>query len=271
MRIVVLFLFVCLYLHADSPKLFLLKTYKHDTNLTGWVMSEKLDGVRAFWDGKKLISRSGRVFHPSHIFTQDFPPFALDGELWTKREDFEHIVSIVNSKDAQERWSELTYNVFEVPKQDGDLFDRLDILTSYLKEHPNTRISIIPQLKINKQSDMDAFYAKVISLKGEGIVVRDPSLAYYVGRRADALKHKPFMDEECRVISVLEGKGKFIGQMGAVECEFNEKIIKIGSGFTDKQREKGLKIGTIVSFKYYGLTHLGNPKYPVFLRIRLEE
>ena len=26
-------------------------------------MSEKLDGVRAFWDGKELISRTGDVFH----------------------------------------------------------------------------------------------------------------------------------------------------------------------------------------------------------------
>ena len=258
-------------IQAEAPKLLLLKTYQHDTNLTGWIMSEKLDGVRAFWDGKRLISRSGRVFNPPQIFIQGFPPFALDGELWTKREDFEHIVSIVNSKDSQERWLELTYNIFEVPNQDGDLFERLDVLKLYLREHPNKRLTIIPQTKVKKKSDMESFYKNIISLKGEGIVVRDPSLMYYVGRRSDALKHKPFMDAECRVVSVLEGKGKFSGQMGAVECEFNEKVIKIGSGFTHKQREKGLRIGTIISFKYYGLTHLGNPKYPVFLRVRLDD
>jgi DNA ligase-1 len=37
-----------------------------------------------------------------------------------------------------------------------------------------------------------------------------------------------------------------------------------------KQRENPPVIGTIISFKYYGLTHLGNPKYPVFLRVRLD-
>lgn len=258
-------------IQAEAPKLLLLKTYQHDTNLTGWVMSEKLDGVRAFWDGKRLISRSGRIFNPPQTFTQGFPPFALDGELWTKREDFEHIVSIVNSKDAKERWLELTYNVFEVPMQEGNLFERLDILGRYLKEHPNKRLTSIPQIKIKKKSDVDSFYQKIILLKGEGIVLRNPYLAYYTGRKKDALKHKPYMDDECRVVSVLEGKGKFSGQMGAVECEFNEKVIKIGSGFTHKQREEGLRIGTVISFKYYGLTHLGNPKYPVFLRVRLDD
>ena len=78
MRIVVLFLSFYLFLHAEMPKLLLLKTYQHDTNLTGWVMSEKLDGVRAYWDGKRLISRSGRVFNPPNTFVQGFPPFALD-------------------------------------------------------------------------------------------------------------------------------------------------------------------------------------------------
>jgi len=40
---------------ADKPNLMLLKTYK-DQNITGWIMSEKLDGIRAYWDGKQLLS-----------------------------------------------------------------------------------------------------------------------------------------------------------------------------------------------------------------------
>ena len=50
-------------------------------------MSEKLDGIRAYWDGVRLVSRGGKVIYA--------PPFALDGELWTKRSDFENISSIV--------------------------------------------------------------------------------------------------------------------------------------------------------------------------------
>ena len=44
-----------------KPELLLLETYK-DQNISGWLMSEKLDGVRAYWDGEKLISRGGKVF-----------------------------------------------------------------------------------------------------------------------------------------------------------------------------------------------------------------
>lgn len=122
MRIVFLISFFYLFLYADAPKLFLLKTYKDDINITGWVMSEKLDGVRAFWDGKKLISRSGRVLNPPQEYIKEFPSFALDGELWSSRGAFEHVVSIVNSKEAaQERWNQPSYYIFEVPDQKGGL------------------------------------------------------------------------------------------------------------------------------------------------------
>ncbi|NCB20294.1 MAG: DNA ligase, partial [Bacteroidia bacterium] len=54
------FLFACL-VWADKPSLLLLESYK-DQNISGWLMSEKMDGVRAYWDGEKLISRGGTIF-----------------------------------------------------------------------------------------------------------------------------------------------------------------------------------------------------------------
>ena len=52
----------------------------------GWYMSEKLDGVRCFWDGKNLYSRNGNIFYPPDWFKDLLPKdLALDGELWTKR------------------------------------------------------------------------------------------------------------------------------------------------------------------------------------------
>lgn len=41
-------------------------------------MSEKLDGIRGYWNGKQLLTRSGRVFHPPVWFVADYPPFAID-------------------------------------------------------------------------------------------------------------------------------------------------------------------------------------------------
>ena len=52
-------------------------------------MSEKLDGIRAYWDGTHLISRGGKIIHAPEWFTKNYPLFEIDGELWTKREDFD--------------------------------------------------------------------------------------------------------------------------------------------------------------------------------------
>ena len=60
---------------------------KHDP--TGWLMSEKLDGVRCFWDGKgNMYTRNGNPFFAPEEFKAKLPKIALDGELWTERNDF---------------------------------------------------------------------------------------------------------------------------------------------------------------------------------------
>jgi len=45
-------------------------------------MSEKLDGVRAYWDGKQFLSRQGNLYHAPAWFTEHLPAVPLDGELW---------------------------------------------------------------------------------------------------------------------------------------------------------------------------------------------
>jgi len=117
--------FVSVSSYAQKPDLFLLKTYQDDKEVTGWLMSEKLDGVRAYWDGYQLISRGGHFFNAPSWFTRDFPVFALDGELWSKQNDFENIVSIVRSQQADGRWSQIRYRIVEVPDQSGGLLARL--------------------------------------------------------------------------------------------------------------------------------------------------
>ena len=56
-------LFIPLITLAKAPDLMLLQEYKNQ-DISGWVMSEKLDGIRAYWDGKQLISRQGNPFNP---------------------------------------------------------------------------------------------------------------------------------------------------------------------------------------------------------------
>ena len=234
-------------------------------------MSEKLDGVRAFWDGEKLVSRSGNIFPAPKFFIKDFPKTELDGELWSKRGDFSNVSSIVNTKkgsvmpdsNRESRWQELTYNIFEVPNAVGTLTERL----SKVKE--SKYIKIIKQIKVKNRQHLNEFLRSVEKKGGEGIVVRDGSLNYYTGRNNNALKVKSYIDEECEVISHNKGNGKYKNMLGSLECKMsNNKTIKIGTGFKDEQRKNPPKIGTIITFKYYGLTSKGNPRFPVFLRVR---
>ncbi len=252
---------------AQNPDVFLLNTYDGSQDVVGWVMSEKLDGVRGLWDGRQLLSRNGKVLHAPEWFTRGFPPFALDGELWTRRGDFETIVSIVRRKTPDERWLQVRYHIFEVPRQAGGLYARLSVLEDYLRAHPNERIRVIPQLEVNTTAELTDFLAEVSAGGGEGVVVRDPSAPWQSGRLSSALKVKNHLDAECVVQKILPGKGKYTGMMGALECRLeNGRLVKIGSGFSDQLRASPPSPGSVITFKYYGLSQKGNPRFPVYLR-----
>ena len=45
-------------------------------------MSEKFDGIRAYWDGKEIYSRQANVMSIPKSFKESLPKIALDGELW---------------------------------------------------------------------------------------------------------------------------------------------------------------------------------------------
>jgi DNA ligase-1 len=104
----------------------------------GWLMSEKLDGVRCFWNGKKLYSRNGNEFYAPKWFTDELPTnIALDGELFTKRSDFQNIIGIVKSYDnsthTKGSWSDITYMVFDAPLLAFKFSKRLEIIEVELK------------------------------------------------------------------------------------------------------------------------------------------
>jgi DNA ligase-1 len=259
-----LLLLIPFILFAGKPHLLLLKTYK-DQNISGWVMSEKLDGIRAYWDGKHLISRGGKIIHAPKWFTKGYPPFAIDGELWSKRGDFENISSIVRDKVPSDKWREITHNIFEVPNAAGGLFQRL----AKVKPYENRYIRIIPQQKVKNRQELKIFLNSVEKKGGEGVVVRDPNTAYISKRTSKALKLKSFFDEECKVVALYKGKGKYKDVLGSLQCELPNGIkFNIGSGFSDKERENPPKVGDTITFKYKSFTKYDKPRFPVFLRVR---
>ena len=259
-----LFLLFTLFVWAEKPHLLLLKTYK-DQNISGWVMSEKLDGVRAYWDGKNLISRGGKIIHAPKWFTKAYPPFAIDGELWSKRGDFENISSIVRDKMPSEGWKQIKHYIFEVPHTQGGLYTRL----AKAKPYESDVIKILPQIAIKNKAHLEQFLKEIEAQKGEGVVVRDPNAPYIASRTSKALKVKSFTDAECRVVGYSQGKGKYEGMVGAIVCRLENGIIfKIGSGLSDEERKTPPAIGTLVTFTYQSFTKYGKPRFAVFLRVR---
>ncbi len=237
----------------------------HQIDPKEFLVSEKLDGVRAYWNGKELLSKSGKNLHPPKEFIQNFPPFAIDGELFTKQRDFENIVSIV--KKEPKNWQNLKLFVFEVPNQKGDLLQRLQVLEKFLKEHPHAPIKIIPQHQFQTTKQIQDFFKTLQDQGGEGIILRKKDAPYHTGRSALALKYKVYFDAECQIIDYQKGRGKYADMVGSILCKDQDKIFKIGSGFNEFFRKNPPKIGTIITYKYYQTTKNGLPKHPVFLRI----
>ena len=276
MRLFFLFLFFYLVYPVwanDKPALMLLKTYKKvDFQQGQWVWSEKYDGVRAYWDGQHLLSRSGKIYFAPEWFIKQLPPFLIDGELWLGRGEFQQTVSIVRKKKPDEMWANIHYMIFEVPHQKGGLLERLSVLSAYLKGHPSGVIRVIVQKPLYSDKEVRQHLKEVVDEGGEGIVIRRADLPYMVGRLKTALKVKPFYDTECIVLGYTAGKGKYEGKVGALKCRLeNGNVFSLGSGLNDLQREKPPQIGEKVTFKYMGWTQKGMPRHPVFLRIRPQE
>jgi len=245
------------------------KTYTSEEEITGWVMSEKLDGIRGYWNGRQLMTRKGLPLNSPPWFIKNFPPFNLDGELWSKRGDFEFIQSTVLDKKPGNTWKKITYNIFEVPDEKGNFPSRLNKARVWFEAHKNNYIRFIPQIMVKDKSDLDRFLNEVQKKGGEGVIVKDPDMPYHTGRSAHVLKVKNFWDMEGVVIGLNKGKGKYKNSMGSLTLKLENGIVfKLGTGFTDQIRKNPPQIGTIITFKYYGFTKNRIPKFASFLRER---
>ena len=249
---------------ANDSDLMLLSTYENQ-DIQDWVMSEKLDGVRGYWDGKALLSRQGLPLPAPVYFTAQFPPFAIDGEIFSERNQFEEIASITKSfKD--DNWTKLILYVFDVPNASGNLFERLKTLEDYLKEHPTPYIKIIPQIPIRDKTHLFEYLHEIERKKGEGVVLRNPNAPYERKRSTQILKLKSIYDEECTVIAHHKGKGQFENILGSLTCENHRGKFKIGSGFNLSERENPPPIGSTITYKYRGLTNSGKPRFATYWR-----
>ncbi len=267
-KIVTIFL---LFLGSDifAASVTLAKVYTDSLRIEGWLMSEKLDGVRGVWDGERLLTKNGQEIHAPKDLLAQMPPFPVDGELWTKRGDFEHITSIVLDTAPSAEWGEVTYNIFEAPFANLPFQARIEKVRQWLQAHPSTFIKVIPQQVCTDKAELKRFLETIEKGGGEGVVLRNPDALYESGRSDSFLKVKSFLDAEARIVGYKEGKGKYKGMTGSLEVELeNGKRFFIGSGLSDEERSNPPKIGAVITFKYKELNKNGIPKFASYLRER---
>ncbi|MHC5540639.1 DNA ligase, partial [Singulisphaera rosea] len=116
----------------EAPPLLLAERWDNAADLSGWWMSEKLDGVRAYWDGKAIFSRLGNMFHAPDWFLAGLPEVPLDGELWIGRKAFQRTVGIVRRQDKSDLWKEVSFLAFDAPAADGPFEDRLALVRDHV-------------------------------------------------------------------------------------------------------------------------------------------
>jgi DNA ligase-1 len=253
------------------PNLLLAERWDNDRDLNGWWMSEKLDGVRAWWTGREFLSRQGNAYHAPDWFVAGLPDLPLDGELWLDRKAFQRTVSIVRRYDQSDHWRQIAFVVFDAPAAEGPFESRQAFLEATWREHRPQYARVLPQERCRDVRHLQTELLQVELLGGEGLMLRQPASRYEAGRSATLLKVKTFHDAEARVIEHLPGRGRHAGRLGAVVAELpSDLTFSVGTGFTDAERQNPPPIGSLITFRYQELTDRGVPRFPSFVRVRSE-
>lgn len=236
----------------------------------GWLVSEKLDGVRASWDGHRLRLRGGRVIHAPAWFTAGLGPEPLDGELWLGRGRFAETVGIVRGSDAG-AWAELTYQVFDATDHPGGFADRDAWLAEYAASLP-PHVRHVPHVACDGFEHLDRLFADWTAAGAEGVILRDPDAAGESGRSGAMLKRKAVSDLDATVVAHVPGTGQWAGETGSLVCETAAgQRFRVSAGLTAVDRQAPPAVGALVVIRYHELTEAGKPRFPVFAGMRAEQ
>ncbi len=253
-----------------APPLLLAEVLRGDVDVTRYWVSEKLDGVRAVWDGRVLRFRSGRVVNAPAWFVAGLPPEPLDGELWMGRGRFEDLSGIVRRREPRDDdWRRVRFMVFEQPSGEGSFTERIARLQSIVARAGVPWLACVEQFRVADRPALQAKLDEVVAGGGEGLMLHLADAPYLTGRSDVLLKLKPLLDAEATVIAHLPGRGRLDGLMGALLVETDKGVrFQLGTGFTDAERRNPPPVGSLVTFVYRDLTQDGVPRFASYLRRR---
>jgi DNA ligase-1 len=252
------------------PELQLANRYHDQINLAQYWISEKFDGVRGYWDGTQMMSRQGNIIQTPIWFVAELPKTPLDGELWLGRGQFDRLSGIIRRHHINEAdWRLIKYLIFDLPASE-QIFDlRIEAIKSIVKEVNRSHILPVVQFKLDDHSVLLETLDRIVKNKGEGLMLHRGSSLYHNSRSDDLLKLKKSSDAEATVIEHYGGQGKYTGLLGSMLVETDDqRRFKLGTGFSDLERANPPPIGSIITYRYFGLTQNGIPRFASFMRIR---
>ncbi len=240
-----------------------------DLDPTGWWMSEKLDGVRGYWNGSEFVSRQGNIYQAPAWFKAGLPNHPLDGELWMGRKLFQKTISIVKRFDAGDQWKQIKYRVYDAPHLKLPFEQRMEFLAGLLAPGQHPYAEHHPHTQVLSRAHLLHELKKQVKAGAEGLMIRKPGSLYEARRSATLLKVKDFKDAEAVVIGHEPGKGRHKGRLGALRVRMpNGKEFAVGTGLSDDDRRSPPKIGATITYRFTELTDDGIPKCGSFVCVR---
>jgi DNA ligase 1 len=136
-------------------------------NITDYLASEKLDGVRAFWTGSEFMTRHGKVLSMPEWFKEGMPDIRLDGELWMGNGTFAELQSEMQRKGGD--WRGIRFMIFDMAVLRVSTIDRIKALESLdLPAH----CTVISHATMQHHAELDAMEEHIVTRGGEGICLR---------------------------------------------------------------------------------------------------
>ena len=255
---------------VQPPPVELVDVYRGGVDLSRYWVSEKFDGVRGYWDGRRLLTRGGAVVAAPAWFTKHWPATPMDGELWAGYGRFARASAIVRTAGADDlAWHEMSYRVFDLPAQSGTFDARVPAIRAVVMAIGDPWVVAVHQFHVTSEAQLRVELGRVLDRGGEGLVLHRGDALYAAGRGVGLLKLKPYEDAEARVVAIKPGHGRLAGRMGSIVVRTPDgHRFAIGSGFSDADRSDPPPVGSWVTYQFNGLTNSGLPRFARFLRRR---
>jgi DNA ligase-1 len=249
------------------------REWQEGMNPAPYLVSEKLDGVRALWDGKTLRFRSGRTIAAPSWFLAGLPAVPLDGELWIARRQFDVVSATVRRTSAVDaEWRQVRYRVFDLPADSRTFAQRAAAIEVIVQKAEVPWLQGVEQMRVADDQSLQRHLLAVTAKGGEGLVLHHEDAVWRPGRNDGVRKLKTTPDEEAQVVAHIPGKGKLKGLMGALLLEMPDgKRFALGTGFSDALRHNPPVVGSTITYRFRDRTATGLPRFASFLRMHAPE